>query len=44
MKMLSKEKNLTIPWYLLCLTEKKHEKIRIMTVPETRINKFIETY
>jgi hypothetical protein len=31
--MLKKEKKRGIPWYLLCFTEKNHEKIMIITVP-----------
>jgi hypothetical protein len=31
--MLSKEKNLAIPWYLLCFIDANHEKRIIMHVP-----------
>jgi hypothetical protein len=41
MKQLSNAKNLTIPWYLLYLIDKNHEKRIISTVPMIRVGKFI---
>jgi hypothetical protein len=37
MKMLSKAKNLAMPWYLFSLIEKNHEKITIPIVPAVRM-------
>jgi hypothetical protein len=36
MKTLSNAKNLAMPWYLLNLRDKNHEKSTIKTVPEIR--------
>ena len=36
MKILSKEKNLEMPWYLLSLIEMNQEKMTIIRVPVIR--------
>jgi hypothetical protein len=35
--MLSKEKNLAIPWYLLCRIDRNQEKRMMNKVPPARI-------